>query len=247
MKSIKLILFYSLFVFSGMVFALNIELTETTPIAQTLLNKDEPVYIHVQYNSDTPLRFQARGLAKGNEITINVRYNPSPIYPAGKGEAIAWVAYNGAAKIDTIRVNVYDEKWQKVAEKELHLSFEWLENSTQQNTRSTPEWALRLNKTQQENMRHSNSSASIAEVIFFQMLFLTIPGYWILQIYTFRKYTAGWKKIACLPLLVTIPLCLYTLFALFAGSNLWPVLMIFVTPFAFIYLAGVMLAKKCLG
>ncbi|MDZ7669842.1 MAG: hypothetical protein U5Q16_10610 [Gammaproteobacteria bacterium] len=40
-----------------------------------------------------------------------------------------------------------------------------------------------------------------------------------------------------------VPLTGYTIFALLAGSNLWPLMLLFLTPLAFLYLAGVGLAR----
>jgi len=45
---------------------------------------------------------------------------------------------------------------------------------------------------------------------------------------------------AALPLIGTVPLLLYTLAALAMGSNLWPLMAIFLTPFALFYLVAVL-------
>jgi hypothetical protein len=44
-----------------------------------------------------------------------------------------------------------------------------------------------------------------------------------------------------------IPLLLYTLAALAAGSNLWPLMLIFLTPLAFLYLLAVIILKQVAG
>jgi hypothetical protein len=49
------------------------------------------------------------------------------------------------------------------------------------------------------------------------------------------------------PLVLMVPLAAYTLFAVFAGSNLWPLMLLFLTPLAFSYLAGVTLLKVARG
>lgn len=41
-----------------------------------------------------------------------------------------------------------------------------------------------------------------------------------------------------------LPLLAYTVFALIAGSNLWPLLLIFVSPFVLVYLIGLAIVKS---
>lgn len=75
----------------------------------------------------------------------------------------------------------------------------------------------------------------------------SIPGYIVLQIHMFRKYEDHWRKLALLPLWIMIPLFAYTLFALLAGSNLWPLMMLFLAPLACVYLLAVLSIRKISG
>lgn len=72
---------------------------------------------------------------------------------------------------------------------------------------------------------------------------ISVPGYLVLQIFTLMRYRERWRKLAMLPLALMVPLIAYTLFALFASSNLWPLLLLFLTPFAFVYLIALMLIR----
>lgn len=65
---------------------------------------------------------------------------------------------------------------------------------------------------------------------------LALPGYLILQIRMGLRYRGGWRTAALAPLVVMAPLLLYTAAAFVAQSNLWPLLLILVSPFAFGYL-----------
>jgi hypothetical protein len=71
----------------------------------------------------------------------------------------------------------------------------------------------------------------------------SVPGYFVLQIYVWRKWQGKWRKAALLPLIVMLPLLIYTVFALMMGSNLWPLMLIFITPILFLYLCVVALFK----
>lgn len=46
------------------------------------------------------------------------------------------------------------------------------------------------------------------------------------------------------PLVWMAPAGCYTLFALFAGSNLWPLVLIFLSPLALLFLLGLLLSKR---
>ena len=65
-----------------------------------------------------------------------------------------------------------------------------------------------------------------------------VPGYFVLQVYAARRWDGNWRWAALAPLIVMVPLLGYTVFALAAGSNLWPLLLILTAPVAFLYLAA---------
>ncbi|HBD9295522.1 TPA: hypothetical protein KLD31_003011, partial [Legionella pneumophila] len=90
----------------------------------------------------------------------------------------------------------------------------------------------------------SQTPVSSGNALFIQLLFLLILLYWFLQIIVIFNWTGRWKKLACFPLLFSVPLLLYTLYALYAGSNLWPLMMLFVTPFILALLLIIIGYKK---
>jgi len=65
---------------------------------------------------------------------------------------------------------------------------------------------------------------------------LALLGYLVLQPVMAFRLSGGWRMAALAPLIVTIPLVVQAAYALEAGSNLWPLWLIFATPFAFLYL-----------
>ncbi|BCA96622.1 hypothetical protein TUM19329_29830 [Legionella antarctica] len=220
--------------YSAMTNALNVDLIETSPKAPAVLHQYEALYVLIHYKSDQPLRFQAMGKNLNQKINKGVRLNPSQAYPSGEGNAIAWVAYEKSTYIDTVIVTVYDANWKELQTKSMLLSAIWQEGTTGQ-THSHAAWVKRLNQQQQASVG-KQEPLSMWDMIFVQLLFLSIPLYWILQIILIFKWSDGWRKIVYLPLLVSIPLLFYTLYALYAGSNLWPLMMLFITPFTLLFL-----------
>ena len=65
----------------------------------------------------------------------------------------------------------------------------------------------------------------------------------VLQALALWKLRGGWRKAAIVILVLMLPVFGHALFALAAGSNLWPIALIFVCPIACFYLFGLFLVK----
>ncbi len=222
--------------------ALEVKLIETSPVSPMILAKDQALYVHIQYQSNEPLRFQARGLYGNAELQNHVRYNPSQVYAAGSGEAIAWIAYDGQADINKIRVNIYNEKWQLISTQDLALTAQWSEQAIKTHS-PMASWVTTLNNAQQSSASAALTSADSSNDFLVLLLFLSVPGYFLLQIYTLIAYKDKWKKAASIPLWLTIPIAGFCIFSLFMDSNLWPLLFIFLAPFGFFYLCVLIMMK----
>ena len=66
--------------------------------------------------------------------------------------------------------------------------------------------------------------------------FGAVLAYPPLQYNAIRQLRGGWRAFALLPLVVMGIVVAVTVPALIAGSNLWPLYLIFITPFAAVYL-----------
>jgi hypothetical protein len=66
-----------------------------------------------------------------------------------------------------------------------------------------------------------------------------VPAYFFLQYFTVSRYRGGWRIAALVPLVVMVPIVGQAILAFLAGSNLWPLLLILVSPIAFLYLVAV--------
>jgi hypothetical protein len=189
------------------------------------------------------------GFLEGAKMEQSASFNPAPEYPAGAGEAIAWIAYSGKTEIDLLRIVVSDQHWKTVDKRSLPLRMSW--NGRPSKIWRTPaEWARTLNTQQQDMTRQTmgGEPPSAGGMMLWGTLLMlmgwSIPGYIALQIYMLIKYQGRWRKLALLPLWGMIPLCAYTLLALLAGSNLWPLLLLLLGPCAFIYLLVIFWLKK---
>jgi hypothetical protein len=75
----------------------------------------------------------------------------------------------------------------------------------------------------------------------------SIFGYPLLQYNAFRRFSGLWRAFALLPIPPMIFIIIITIGGYTKGSNLWPVLLLFTSPFACIYLAILFAARKLLG
>jgi hypothetical protein len=209
-------------------------------VTQTLSSRDK-LSVRLRYDSPEPLRFTLKGFAGGTPVT-GVQSNPAPVYPAGQGEAIVWLSLVDSGYLDEIQVQIMDPQWQVRDVLSAPVSLFW-EAGAGSTPRTTPAWVASLNATQQAmvsaGFQARSDDSGTGGTLLVMLMGWSIPGYLILQIYMARTYRGGWRKAALVPLLMMIPLALYTLYALLAGSNLWPLMLLFLTPLAFLYLVAV--------
>jgi hypothetical protein len=221
----------------------NATIVETDPKAEPVLNANEPLSVHITYQSDVPLRFETAGYSSGMEIRKSVAMNTAPPYPAGSGEAIAWLSYGKETSIDEIRIKISDKHWKQLDTLSMPIAMKW-NGITPQKWRERAPWVTPLNSAHQNITSQAIRASASGNAGGFDMLIplmgLNIPFYFILQIYMLKKYHGAWRKAALAPLLVMVPLFAYTAIALLAGSNLWPLMMLFITPVLSLYLIGVL-------
>jgi hypothetical protein len=70
----------------------------------------------------------------------------------------------------------------------------------------------------------------------FDLIFLAIPGYFLLQAALTFWTSGGWRKATLVPAVIMVPVLAYTVLAFAAQSNLWPLLLILSAPLACLYL-----------
>jgi hypothetical protein len=81
-----------------------------------------------------------------------------------------------------------------------------------------------------------NALTQTGTMIFGIGIMLTVPAYFILQIFAPIQLQGSWRKAALAPLVLSLPLCLWCAYAFADQSNLWPLTMILFSPFGTFYL-----------
>jgi hypothetical protein len=225
-----------------------VELLANDPPDGSLLNVGEALYVRLGYTGDELLRFRVRGYLGGVERSEGTRTNPAPTYPAGAGEALAWIEYTAPISLDELRIEVYDAQWAPRAQLVLPFDVGW-RASARISPRDRAAWVAPMSAAQQQMTSAALTSAHSGDdddgwLLLFMLAGWSIPAYFVLQVVLYRRWRDGWRKAALLPLWATVPIVAYTLFALFMGSNLWPLVMLFTVPLAFAYLVLLVLAKR---
>jgi hypothetical protein len=233
---------------------------QTPPVVRIIAVSPEPadrlaggqnLNVRLAYESDRPLRFQAAGY-RGGQKHESLATNPSPAYPAGKGEAIVWVFGQPGARIDEIRVHVYEADWHQISELPVPVQAAW--RAGVPSAPAAP-WVAELSSAQQravsQAMRQEPQPTSFLDKIWFGLVvvllpvaFLTVPGYPILQLFTLWKLRGPARLLSALPLAFMLPVYAFCLYAFLQKSNLWPLYAIFASPVAFIFTLVVFLIAR---
>lgn len=218
--------------------------TASSPESPATLAPQQALYVRVDYQSDQALRFQATGYFH-NVKHERVLMNASPAYPAGNGEALVWLAADPGARIDEVRVLVYDQNWKLLTSVPYTIQAAWHAGVT---AREPAVWAKTLSDAQQHIVGRDLQQAGQTGTGFWgafvgwlmPLIFLSVPGYPILQVYAFFRLRGPRRLLSALPLSFMLPTYAFCLYALSRDSNLWPLYAIFLSPLAILIVWGML-------
>lgn len=227
---------------TGVMAAVNVQITDLSPASPVVLSSRASLYARVVYDSDRPLKLQAQGWLGGREVKAAM-YNASQTYPAGHGEGMVWLAYNAGGRIDQIRAVAYDNRWHPITRATAGVQAEW---SAQAPPATEAPWVRALDAAQQrvitqEAHNYMNGPLGWVAGALALAMFLTVPGYLILQTIALRWLRGRGRWIAAAPLIVMLPTYAFCLYAFSRESNLWPISAIFLSPPAFLYVLVILL------
>jgi hypothetical protein len=213
-----------------------VRVVDTDPPAGQNLSRDWPLYVHLTYESETALRVQVKGFLRGIEVKDGVSWNPSPAYAAGTGEAIAWIAFSKPTHLDELRIEVSDAGWNDLLGLKVPMNVAWTALASQRPDRA--EWVPRLSDAQQKVTQEDMAKIGNNPLGYLlgTLAMLSVPGYFVLQIVFALAWSGRWRIVALAPLVVMLPAMGHAAFALSAGSNIWPIVVILVAPFCCVYL-----------
>jgi hypothetical protein len=224
-----------------------LDIERSDPNLTSMLATDRPLYVAVRYRSDVPVRLRAEPFYRNEKIEEGLMSNPTVLYPAGSGTGLAWVAFRSQARVDRIDIVAYDADWKPVGVRRFEASLRW--SADVLGRPAAPSWVGKL-RTYEQDLAAQSALASgsglwdrtVSALTLFA--FAALPLYLVLQPLAFSRLTGRWRRAAMAPLLLTAPAATFAAFAFLSGSNLWPLVVILVAPFAVIYLAGLFAARR---
>jgi hypothetical protein len=216
------------------------------PAAASTLASGDRLFLRIVYDSAMPVRFQAA--AWRQEVLQDEAFiNSSPPYPAGSGEALAWVGFAKPVRIDTIRVTAFDQEWQQLATLTLPVVMTWEEPASAA-PRTPAEWVAPLQKHHRQVFDTALDPLPQKPDPLFDMFLLisvfSFPCYVAMQLRMLLRYRGNWRWYAAAPLLPILPLGLYSLIGIGMESNYWIIFLTRYFPVALAYLGIVWLVKR---
>lgn len=222
-----------------------VRIVAISPDPATLLAAGQNLNARVAYESKQPLRLQATGYRDGNKQT-HLSMNASPIYPAGSGEALVFVFGQPGARIDELRVGVFDQNWRPLVEVPVKVEASWRAGVA---PAPTAGWVQELGEAQGRAIsaafkQGENRTGFDAAFLLVPLMGLTVIGYPLLQAYALWRLSGPARLWSALPLSFMLPVYAFCIYALLHESNLWPLFAIFGSPVAFLITLIVLIVAR---
>lgn len=224
-----------------------VQVLESDPGSPATLGHWEQFYLRIAYDADRPIRVRAAAYAGGKRVTEMT--GGSPRYEAGRGEAMFWFAFTRAQKVGQVVVWAEEDGSRKpIAQADYAVDLTWTgQKGGAQRPRA--EWVTRMQaeadrRVEAEFKAHMDRPTPWWQVVLFQAVMASIPIYFVLQGVLLWQWRGRWRLLAGIP---AVPMALalaHAVFAFFAGSTIFPVVLIFTAPFALLYLLVLMVIKR---
>lgn len=220
----------------------SVQVLESDPVSPAVLGHWENLYLRIGYASDQPIRIHAVPYFQGQPVSGPTGGAPS--LDAGSGETLLWFAFVDAHKVDSITVFAETPKGKLLAQTSLPVDLTWT-GVPADTKRVVPEWVTRMSAEQQSRIKAHDNDLMNRPVWYLVagFMMMAVPGYFAVQGWVLCRLHDSWRKPALLPLWPMGAVLAYTVYACLDGSNLFPLVLIFTAPIAFLYLV-VLLAKR---
>ena len=224
-----------------------VQVRGTDPATPAVLGKWEQFYVRVGYETDRPTYVRGTAFLGGKPVTSMT--SGSMRHEAGAGEAFFWFAYTDPAHVDRIVMTAHDAKTnQAIAQTAISVDLTWT-GAPVGTARPRPEWVVRMQAEQdrrvkEQSLAYMNRPVPWWESVLFFAVIWSVPGYFVVQAIALWRWRGGWRIAAAIPVLPMAAILLYTIVAFRAGSNLFPLVLIFTSPPALIYLVILTILRR---
>jgi hypothetical protein len=224
-----------------------VQVLEIDPATPAELGKWEQFYVRVAYDTDRPAYVRGAAFLDGKPVPSMT--SGSMRHEAGAGEVFFWFAYTTPARVDLIVMTAHDAATNKaIAQTAIAVDLRWT-GAPVGSARPRPDWVVRMQVEQDHRVKEQSdayvnrSTPWWATLLFFGLMW-SAPAYFVLQAVALWRWDGGWRTAAMIPLLPMAAVLLYTIVAYRAGSNLFPLVLIFSSPPALLYLVVLMILRR---
>ncbi|MGO9702961.1 MAG: hypothetical protein ACLPX7_27305 [Xanthobacteraceae bacterium] len=203
----------------------------TDPGLSGQLGNEDPLYIKLTYRSEQPVSLRAEGRFRGE--TVPGMVGNTVMQLSGAGEALVSIAYRASAKVDAIKINVFDDRWRALTSIEASADLAWT-TAPSRDPSGYAEWVIPLKQIDDQRARWLAVTSPDTWIAVASML--SVPAYLVLQFWLGLAWTGGWRWAAFLPLVLTLPALSLTVYATSRGANLAPMPILLAAPPALFYL-----------
>ncbi len=210
-----------------------VEVLDTYPPGSApAIKTDQSFYLRLRYRSDRAQHYWAQPLFRGQPVRAGT--NPSRVYPAGDGEALAWFfLFPPGGEVDEVRISAGSGRLDDtptVASYRLALTA----GRETAAAGAEPEWLGRLRAVDEAASRAAREAAanepwSLTDMLLVQGFLLLVPLSLLLgfvwPLFALRRWDGLWRLGAIVALLPPAFVLLRLLFGLSrdpGSHNLWP-------------------------
>jgi hypothetical protein len=227
----------------------HLTIAATDPEPPATLGHWEQFSLRVAYETDRPIRVRGDALAAGRKITAMT--SGAALHAAGTGEALFWFAFTSPAHVDAIVIRAEDTRGATVASLDVPVDLTWT-GVRADPLRARAAWVTRMQEEETRRIRDDvraapNGPDGQAGMALGLVLMCGVPLYFLVQPLMLWKLRGGWRAAAALPLVPMAGVLVYTVIAYNAGSNIFPLVLIFTAPIGLGYLLVLALAKQVAG
>lgn len=238
---------------SAEAFQATLTVTATDPESPaTFGEKSGAIFLRIRYQTDVPTRIFAAGFHSGHAV-VSAASSLSPLYVAGSGDAFCWFVIGSGTQIDEVRVKA--EAFGLVPLTSISIPFQAHWTSTELALAHVRQpWVQEMQNAQSRALNEENRRASsgwmhiVAIVAGGAIMAIGAASaiiYLPLQAYATWKLTGRHLLGAIVVAVIMTAVIIHAVFAYRAGSGLWPIFLIFVSPVAVAYLfTAIMQARK---
>lgn len=206
-----------------------VQVVETDPAGPAVLDSWQHFSLRISYASDQPIRVRCEPyLADKRVPAIN---GGSPLYNAVNGDAFFWFSFTGARRVDNVVVTAETSSGRIVAKASFPVDVTWTGRAG-----ASPQvkagWveSMEAERTRQMNAQseaYFNGPQGMLSAMLGMVIMAGVPAYFVLQVVTLWRLRGRWQRAAALPLVPMAAVLCYTVIAFNAGSNLFPLVLIF--------------------